>query len=60
MENIGLLSLECRQDNTNKDQLKELPYFIVIQKIKIPCANETIAKKVLASYSNNNRKACPE
>ena len=58
MEHVSLLSSEDRQDNTNKEQLKGLPYFIVIQKtnkkIKIPCANEIIAKKVLASYSNNN------
>lgn len=58
MENVSLLIPENRSDNTNKDQLKGLPYFIVIQrinkKIKIPCANETIAKKVLASYSHNN------
>ncbi len=66
MEDVSLLSLEYRQDNTNKDQLKGLPCFIIIQKtnkkIKIPCANETIAKKVLASHfnTNSNFKACPE
>ena len=58
MENISLLSQENRQDNTNKEQLKGFPYFIVIQRtnnqIKIPCANETIAKKLLAAHSNNN------
>ena len=63
MENLTLIE-ENRQGNTNNNQIKGLPYFIVLQKtnkqIKIPCANETIAKKVLASYSNNNRKACPE
>jgi len=58
MENISLFSPEDRQDNTNQKQLKGLPYFIVIQRtnkqIKIPCANETIAKKLLAAHSNNN------
>ena len=58
MENISSLSPENRQDNTNKEQLKGLPYFIVIQKtnkqIKIPCANESTAKRLLAAYSNNN------
>lgn len=46
-----------------------LPYFIEYQKsenkkIKIPCSNETVAKRVLStlSKSNNNgqSKACPE
>ena len=58
MENISLLSPKERPDNTNKEPLKGFPYFIVIQKtnkeIKIPCANETIAKRILATYSNNN------
>ena len=58
MENISLLGPENRQDNKNKEQLKGFPYFIVIhntnKQIKIPCANETIAKRLLASYSNNN------
>ena len=58
MENINLLGPENRQDNTNKEQLKGFPYFIIIQKtnkqIKIPCANENVAKKILAAYSNNN------
>ena len=57
MESIKLLSPEDRQDNTNKEPLKGLPYFIVIQRtdkqIKIPCANESIAKRLLAAYSNN-------
>ena len=58
MENRSLLGPEDRQDNTNKEQLKGFPYFIIIQKtnkqIKIPCANENIAKKILAAHSNNN------
>ena len=58
MENIDLSGPKDRQDNTNKEPLKGFPYFIVIQKInkqiKIPCANETIAKKLLAAYTNNN------
>ncbi len=58
MENISLLRPKDRQDNTNKEQVKGLPYFIVIQKtnkqIKIPCANENVAKKILAAYANNN------
>ena len=56
MEDITLL--EDRQGNTNNTQVKGFPCFIVLQKtnkqIKIPCANETVAKKVLAAYSNNN------
>ena len=55
---MEILSPEDRQDNTNKEQIKGFPYFIVIQKtnkqIKIPCANENVAKKILAAYSNNN------
>ncbi len=58
MENLSLLNPEQRQDNTNKNQLKGFPFFIVIQtinkQIKIPCANEAIAKRILASYANNN------
>ena len=58
MENTNLLSSENRQDNTNKEQLKGFPYFIVLQKtnkqIKIPCANEVIAKRLLATYTNND------
>ena len=58
MENVNLLGPENRQDNTNKEQLNGLPYFIIIQRtnkqIKIPCANENVAKKILATYSNNN------
>ena len=58
MENISLLGPENRQDNTNTEQVKGSPYFIIIQKtnkqIKIPCANENVAKKILAAYSNNN------
>lgn len=58
MKNVSLLSLKDIQDNTNKEQLKGLPYFIVIQRtnkqIKIPCANEIVAKRILATYSNNN------
>ena len=57
MENISLLGPENRQDNIN-EELKGLPYFIVLQKtnkqIKIPCANKDIAKRLLAAYSNNN------
>ena len=59
MENLKLLDLKERQDNTIKKQLPRLPHFIVIKKtgeknIKIPCANEAIAKRLLASYTNNN------
>ena len=58
MENRSLSGPETRQDNTNKEQLKGFPYFITLQKtnkqIKIPCANETIANRLLATYSNNN------
>ena len=55
MESTGLIK-EDRQDNTN-NLCKALPYFIEIQKsesikIKIPCSNEDVAKKILASYSN--------
>ena len=57
MENISSLGPEDRQDNTNQKQLG-LPFFIVLQRInkqiKIPCANETVAKKILAAHSNNN------
>ena len=56
MEDISLL--EDKQGNTNNNQIKGFPCFIVLQrinkKIKIPCANKNIAKKVLTAYSNNN------
>ena len=50
MEIVSLFEKE-KQDNT-------LPYFVEIQrtndkkKMRIPCSNETVAKRVLASYSN--------
>ncbi len=56
MENLTLT--EDIQGNTNNNPMKGLPYFIVLQKtnkqIKIPCANENVAKKILLAYSNNN------
>ena len=58
MEDITLLSSEKRQDNTDRKGLKGLPFYILIEKqnkqIKIPCANESIAKRLLVTYSNNN------
>lgn len=70
MSNILLSPKIKKEDNTsqeNQEKLTGLPYFIEIQrainkKIKIPCSNEIIAKRVLASYSNNksNNKTCPE
>lgn len=55
MESTALIK-EDRQDNTD-NLCKTLPYFIEIQKsenvkIKIPCSNEAVAKKVLISYTN--------
>ena len=57
MENINLLEKEAEGNTTKK--IKGLPHFVIIQKaegkkIKIPCANENVAKKILASYSNYN------
>ena len=56
MENISLLRPENRQDNTNKAQIKGLPCFIVIQKIKIPCANPEIGKRILASFKGTSKE----
>ena len=59
MENS--LSQKDIQDNTNIEQLKGFPYFISIQrtnkKIKIPCANEAIAKRI--SSITQNKFALP-
>ena len=57
MQSPDLAPTKDKQDS--KEQLKGAPYFIVIQKkenktIIIPCSNEQIAKKVLASHSNYN------
>ena len=64
MENILLdaTKLNGKEDNISKEQLTKPPYFVEIQKsvnvkIKIPCSNETIAKKLLAAYSNYNSKS---
>lgn len=58
MENVTLLSSEKRQDNTDIKKIKGFPFYILIEKqnkqIKIPCANENIAKRLLTTYSNNN------
>ena len=59
MENISLLNLQDEQDNTsNKEQSKGLLRFVIIQRpnrqVKIPCANEIIAQRLLVSYTNNN------
>ncbi len=57
MENNDTVIQE--QDNLfKKEHTKGLPYFIVIQKannkqIRIPCSNEKVARRLLASYSNN-------
>lgn len=44
--------------NTDVKKLNEFTYFIEIQrsankKIKIPCSSEAVARRILASYSNN-------
>ena len=53
MESLQLLQKSETQNNNIENHTKHLPYFITIQKsgdkeIKIPCANEATAKKVLA------------
>ena len=45
--------------NTDVNKLNGFPYFIEIQrvsnkKIKIPCSSEAVAKRILATYANNN------
>ena len=59
----NLLVNQENQDNLKEKetlniQTKLPPYFIVIEKpnnkkIKIPCASEIVAKRLLASYSNH-------
>lgn len=56
MLNQTLLKESDLSTNNNKEALKELPYYIVIlrnenKKMKIPCSNETVAKKVLAGFT---------
>lgn len=60
MESLQLLQKSETQNNNTEQNIvhhtKYLPYFIIIQKpgnkeVKIPCANETIAKKVLAGLT---------
>ena len=53
---VNSVSLCNKDQDTNKNKAL---YFIEIQKsemrkIKIPCSNEAIAKKILQTYSNNN------
>ncbi len=48
-----------KNDNPVKDSKAYFPYFVEIEKpgkrkIKIPCVNEKIAKKILTAYSNHN------
>ena len=59
MNNTLLNKIDTKEENTNQGKQIVLPYFIEIKKaenkkIKIPCSNEKIAKKVLASHANNN------
>lgn len=58
MNNTPVLDLDDRQNKDNIIKPKNTPYFLIIQKsenkkIKIPCSSESMAKKLLVSYSNN-------
>ncbi len=53
------IHVQTKQDNTLKDGTKGLPYFVIINKsnkkeVKIPCANEDVAKKVLGTFRTNS------
>lgn len=59
MESYLLNKKNNKEDNITFEKLIKPPYFIEIiksndKKIKIPCSNEAVAKKILAAYSNNN------
>lgn len=58
MNNTPVLDLNDRQNKDNIIKPKNTPFFLIIQKaenkeIKIPCSSESVAKKLLVSYSNN-------
>ena len=47
--------------SVNQEEIKESPYFIEVQnsgnkRLKIPCVNQSIANKVLASINFLNEK----
>ena len=61
MENKDIAVIQDQDNLFKKEHTKELPYYIVIQKvnnkqIKIPCSNEEVAKRLLASLSSNRFK----
>ena len=59
MSNLTLTEVREKLEDNNQLKSKKLPYFIVLyknenKKIKIPCSNETVAMRILNSYTNNN------
>lgn len=58
MKSIVLQEVNCKEENIKPQSQPKSIYYIEIQKsenrrIKIPCSNEEVGKRILASYSNN-------
>lgn len=55
MQTTALLETMEKEGNDIQQRLTNSPYFILIEraknkKVRIPCANEEVAKRILASF----------